>query len=154
MFLDYLFVFGIALLPFVELRLAIPLGIGMGLSPLLVFIVAVIADILLGFLLIEILYLLDAWLPQWKIFGIGRFYTRVRNRAHRKMHDFTERYGLLGVALFIAIPLPGSGVYTGSLGAFLIGLKKSKFRLACAVGATISGLLVLAISLGAFSFAN
>ncbi|MCF7799268.1 small multi-drug export protein [Candidatus Woesearchaeota archaeon] len=150
MLVNYLMVFGIALIPFVELRLAIPLGIGMGLSPVLVFLTAVIADILLGFLLIEILYLLDKWIPHWKLLGIGKFYLRTRKKAHRKISHFTEKYGLVGVALFIAVPLPGSGVYTGSLGAFLIALEKKRFRLACVIGATISGLVVTLLSLGVF----
>jgi uncharacterized membrane protein len=152
MLLHYALVFGIALLPFVELRLAIPIGIGMGLSPLLVFLTAVTADILLGFLLIELLSWIDSWLPHWKFLKIGHIYGRVKEKSHRKLHRFTEKYGVLGVALFIAVPLPGSGVYTGTLGAFLIGLDKRRYRIACVSGVLIAGVIVTFLSVGAFSF--
>ena len=142
--------FGVALLPFVELRLAIPMGIGMGLSPLIVFLLAVIADILLGLVLIEVLFWLDKWIPNWKFLHIGKFYSRVREKTRTKMHRFTEKYGVWGVALFIGIPLPGTGVYTGTLGAFLIGLDKKHYRKSCVIGVLLAAVIVTALSLGIF----
>jgi len=152
MLLHYALVFGIALLPFVELRLAIPFGIGMGLSPLLVFLTAVVADILLGFVLIELLTWLDRIVPTWKFLSIGKIYLHIKHKTSARMHRFTEKYGVLGVALFIAVPLPGSGVYTGTLGAFLIGLDKRRYRIACVAGVVIAGIIVTFLSVGAFSF--
>ncbi len=152
MFLKYLSIFGIALLPFVELRLAIPIGISMNLLPFFVFIVAVLADILLGFILIEILSTLDTWISQWNLFGIGTFYQKVRTTSRKKLHRFVKKYGVLGVALFIAIPLPGSGVYTGTLGAFLIGLDKKHYRWACVLGVVIAALIVTLLSVGVAGF--
>ena len=52
------------------------------------------------------------------------------------------------MALFIAIPLPVSGVYTGSLGAFVLGLNRKQFYRSCILGVLIAGTLVTLITLG------
>ena len=66
-----------------------------------------------------------------------------------------DKYGEIGIALFIGIPLPGSGVYSGSLGANLIGLKYKKFIIANILGVLIAGIIVTIIVLSgnnAFSY--
>ena len=66
-----------------------------------------------------------------------------------------EKYGEWAVALFIAIPLPGSGSYSGAIAAYVIGLSHKKFAIANLIGVIIAGILVTAIVLfgtEAFSF--
>lgn len=58
-----------------------------------------------------------------------------------------EKYGELGVAVFIGIPLPGSGVYTGAFGAYLLGLDKRKFGVANVIGVLIAGVAVTVLCL-------
>lgn len=153
----------ITCLPFIELRLAIPVGMlagsiilpfgivasGMNLSPLLVFFVVVVANILLAIVLYNLIFYIDRFLRQSII---KNWYAKVLDRAHRRLKKFTKRYGLFGVALFIAVPLPGSGVYSGALGAFVLGLSKRDFYVASAIGVFIAASIVTFLTLGGMVF--
>jgi len=66
---------------------------------------------------------------------------------NEKIHKYVDKYGLLGVSIFIGIPLPGSGVYSGALGAYLLGINFKKFLIASIIGVLIAGILVTIISL-------
>ena len=58
-----------------------------------------------------------------------------------------QKYGPIGVALFIAVPLPGTGSYAAALGSYVLGLDKKKFAWANLIGVTIAGILVTLITL-------
>jgi len=68
-------------------------------------------------------------------------------KTQKKIHKLVEKYGELSVAVFVGIPLPGSGVYSGALAAYLIGLDFKKFTIANIIGVLIAGTLVTIISL-------
>ena len=137
----------ITLLPFLELRASIPYGINFLKMPwLTVFIVCVIANIILG---IIIYFLLDKFVHfflRYKIFS--KPYNHIVLRTQKKIQKSVDKYGELGVALFIGVPLPGSGVYSGALGAYVIGLKFKKFIIANIIGVLIAGTIVTIISTG------
>ncbi len=136
----------VTFLPFLELRASIPYGIlKLGMSWPLVFVICVVTNIILGFI---IYFLLDKLVHYViRIRWIGRIYHRVVERTQRKIHGYVERYGEIGVALFIGVPLPGSGVYSGALGAYLIGLGYKRFMIACVVGVVLAGVAVTLITL-------
>ena len=71
----------------------------------------------------------------------------VLEKTRHKIHPYVERYGELGVAVFIGIPLPGSGVYTGALGAYLLGVDRKKFSVANVIGVLIAATAVTLICL-------
>jgi len=136
----------ITLIPALELRASIPYGIMVAnLHWLPVFIVAVIVNIALGvlvyFLLDEVVHLF------FHIKWFHKLYHKTVERAQKKVHPFVEKYGTLGVALFIGIPLPGSGVYTGALGSFVLDLGYKKFIIASIVGVLIAAIVVTTIVL-------
>ncbi len=62
----------------------------------------------------------------------------VFERAQRKLHPYVEKYGELGLAIFIGVPLPGTGAYTGAFGAFLMGMGRRKFLLANLLGVLLA----------------
>jgi len=136
----------ITLLPFLELRASIPYGIIKGnLHWSLVFIICVITNIILG---IIIYYFLDKIIfIIKKIKFIERFWDMYVEKTQKKIHKLVEKYGELSVAVFVGIPLPGSGVYSGALAAYLIGLDFKKFTIANIIGVLIAGTLVTIISL-------
>ncbi|MEA3499505.1 MAG: small multi-drug export protein, partial [Candidatus Marinimicrobia bacterium] len=70
----------------------------------------------------------------------------------RKVESKVEKYGEFGLALFIGIPLPGSGVYTGALAAFILGLDFKKFFIATVIGVFIAGILVTIATLTGMEF--
>ena len=146
----------ITLIPGLELRASIPIGIlgggfswlSMGeaqLSPVVVVIVCLIANILLGwavFLLMgPVIRLFErfAWFQRWV--------DPLLQRAHRKLGPYVTKYGGIGVAIFIGVPLPGSGVYTGAVGAYLLGVSKRSFAWANVLGVLIAGAAVTAVTL-------
>ena len=144
----------VTFLPFLELRASIPYGIlKLHMDWVNVFIICVITNIILG---IIIYFLLDKLVHLFiRIKPIGRCYHKVVERTQRKIHPYVEKYGEIGVAIFIGIPLPGSGVYTGALGSYLLGLGYKKFIIACIVGVIIAGTAVTLITLfgtGAWNF--
>jgi uncharacterized membrane protein len=153
MIIPILIIILLTFMPLVELRLSIPVGIlqgsihlpygitlnGLGMNPIIVFVIAVLSNILLGFALFHIWNSLDKRLRNS---FVKKPYTKFMNKSHRKVKKFVDKYGILGVALFIGIPIPGSGVYAGSLGAFVLGLDRKHFYKATIIGVLIAGILV------------
>lgn len=144
---NLLYLIFITLLPFLELRASIPYGINVLRMPWpTVFIVCVIANIILG---IIIYFLLDKFVHlflRYKFFS--KPYNQIVLRTQKNIQKSVDKYGELGVALFIGVPLPGSGVYSGALGAYIIGLNFKKFIIADIIGVLIAGTIVTIISTG------
>lgn len=139
----------LTLVPAFELRASIPIGIAMGVPWQEVFLICVAVNILLGPL---VYFLLDKFLLFFCRFAwIDRLYNAIVRRTRKRAEPYAKKYGLLGIALFVAIPLPGSGSYTGALAAYLLGIGYKKFAIANLVGVLIAGALVTAASLGVLS---
>ncbi len=136
----------ITLIPTLELRASIPFGILKADMPWWgVVVVCVTTNIILG----PLVYLfLDKVMVLLLRFGwLNRAYQRTVVRTQRRIQNSVDRYGELGVALFIGIPLPGTGSYSGALGAYLIGLGYRKFIIANVIGVLIAGTIVTAVAL-------
>ncbi|MBU4201679.1 MAG: small multi-drug export protein [Candidatus Altiarchaeales archaeon] len=136
----------ITFLPFLELRASIPYGIlKANLNWALVFLVCVVTNIILG----AVLYpLIDTIIRIFTRIGfIDNLYRRYVRRTQKRIDMYVKKYGYLGVAIFIGIPLPGSGVYSGALAAHLIGLDYKKFIIADIIGVLIAGIIVTIVSL-------
>jgi uncharacterized membrane protein len=133
--------------PISELRVGIPLGIlEFGLDPLFTFFIAVIANALIFFPVFFALRLLyDKVLFRIPLFN--KYLDNLRKRGKPKV----ERYGFWGLTLFVAIPLPITGAYTGTILAWLMGMDWKKAFPAVGLGVIIAGLVVLLITLGVTS---
>ena len=137
----------ITFLPFLELRASIPYGINVLKMPWpTVFIICIIANIILGILIYFMLEKFVKFFLRYRIFSGP--YEKIVLKTQKKIRKYVEKYGELGVALFIGVPLPGSGVYSGALGAYVIGLKFKKFIIADIIGVLIAGTIVTIISTG------
>ena len=127
-------------LPALELRASIPyalLGTDFGLS-IIPFII--LLNILLGEI---IFFLLNTILPYLlRISTLNKIYQNYVKKIQIKAEKYVSRYGVLGLAIFIGIPLPGSGVYTGALAGFVLGFKRRDFSKANIVGVVIAGTIV------------
>ena len=132
-------------LPISELRGAIPFAIANQLPwyaayPMAAFLNAMVAPVCWVFLsTLNRLFLKISWYKN--------FFERFIERAREKLHDKVERWGWLGVAIFVAIPLPLTGAWTGTLGAWVLGLSKRKTMLAVVLGVVIAGAIVTAVVL-------
>ena len=150
----------VTFIPTLELRASIPLGIldksiilpfglvlqGFGLDWLLVFFVCVLANALLGIIIYFILNKFVHIFIKFRIFN--SFYTKKVEKTQQKIKPLLDKYGLLGISFFIAIPLPGSGSYTGALFSYILGLSYKKFIIANFIGVLIAGIIVTLASLG------
>jgi len=136
----------LTLLPFLELRASIPYGIAtLGVkSWFLVFVVCSLTNILLApalwVFVNKIMYLF------LKIEWINNIYKKIVVKTQKKVQPYVEKYGTLGLAVFIGIPLPGSGVYSGALGAYLLGYNYKDYFKAAVYGVLLAGSIVLLIS--------
>ncbi len=136
----------ITLIPTLELRASIPFGILKGDLPWWVVVsVCVVTNFILG----PVVYLfLDRVMVVFLKFNwLNGVYRRTVSKTQRRIQKSVDRYGEIGVALFIGIPLPGTGSYSGALGAYLIGLGYRKFIVANIIGVLIAGAIVTAIVL-------
>jgi len=133
-FNPYLMVALLTLVPFLELRASIPYGIimiGKESWPT-VFLIAVAVNIILGPL---IYFVLDRFLHLFlKINFFKRIWKKVIAKTQRKIKKYVDKYGVLGLSIFIGIPLPGSGVYSGAIGAFLLGYTHKEFFRSTVIG--------------------
>lgn len=149
----------ITLLPALELRASIPIGIldgkinipffgtiqGFGMNPVLVFIVCVITNIILGIALYFLMDLIVKTLTRIK--PIEKLWKKYTANVQKRIHKAMEKYGELGLAIFIGVPLPGSGVYTGCVAAYLLGLSFKKTLPAIIIGVLIAAIAVTALTL-------
>ncbi len=142
---QYLYVFLVSIVPWLELRGSIPLGVVMGLDITKVFLVSLLG----GILVIPVLFIaFDHIFPiVRRIKIIDRLYMIWETRVHRKYEKYAD-WEMLGLMIFVAIPLPGTGVYSGTFLAYLLGLNRKWSFLAISLGAAIAGILVSLISLG------
>jgi uncharacterized membrane protein len=149
---DILMLIFLTLLPFLELRGSIPYGIfKTDLHWSVVFLICSVVNILLAPLIYAFL---DKFIHLFlRIKIIDKIYQKYVEKTQKKIHKYVEKYGELGVAIFIGIPLPGSGVYSGALGSYLLGLSYKKFFIAAVIGVLIAGVIVTIVSLtGAGAF--
>lgn len=139
--------FLISMVPIVELRGALPIATGAGLDWRIAIPVAVVGNMLpVPFIIIFIK----------KIFALMRkmsnkldkFVTKMENKAFSK-REVIDKYGPWGLYLFVAIPLPGTGAWTGSLIAAMLDIPLKKAFPAVALGVISAGIIVSFISYGA-----
>ncbi len=144
-------VFFSSAIPITELRAAIPFGIAYGLSPLCAFIFGVLGNLLpIPFI---ILFWPFIYRLLYKIPFFRGFLERYVDRA-RKKGKTMEKYGALGLMFFVGIPLPITGVWTGSLISYLMGINPLYSFLALAGGVLISATIVTLASVGFITLAG
>lgn len=137
---DSLTVFIISLLPIIELRGAIPWGmLALHMSPIKTFLLAWLGNIIPAPLILKFIPAVIQWMKGTKVFG------RLGNWLHEKGMSKTEqiaKYKFWGLTAFIAIPLPGTGVWTGCLAGSLMGMDLKHGMLSAMLGAAIAGVIV------------
>lgn len=152
MFLKYLIVFLVSMVPIVELRGAVPIGTGMGLPWLPTLIVSIIGNMVP----VPFIYFFARKILEWgkdKKF-IGKFFTWCLKKGHsggEKLQAKAGRGLFFALLLFVGIPLPGTGAWTGILAASLLDMGFKKSVVAVILGVLLAGIIMTLISVGAFS---
>ena len=138
-------VFFLALLPVFELRAAIPWGIAMGENAAVCFIYAVAGNFLPVIPLLLFLPLFCGRLYKYRRFAnfMDSYTSKLKLKGEKAV-----KYGAIGLTLFVAVPLPMTGVWSGCVLAYLLGINIFRAALAVLGGEIIAALLVLSASVG------
>jgi len=130
----------LSVLPISELRGGIPYAVASGIHPLLAYVLCVLANMLV----IPIVYIFLETLHK-VFYRIGIYqvvFDKFVQRTKRKAERNVQRWGYWGVMLFVAIPLPVTGAYTGTLAAWLLQLDKRRASGYLLLGVVIAGIIV------------
>ena len=149
MFFKYLIVFFISMVPLIELRGAIPVAIGMGLDTLPSIAVCAVGNLLP----VPIIYFFARKFLIWGldkpyISGICHFFHDKGEAAGQKLSSSRfGRFGLMAALIvFVGIPVPGTGAWTGTLGASFLDLGMKKTALSVTLGVLIAGIIMATVS--------
>ena len=137
------------MVPIVELRLGLPYGIALGLDYPLALVAAVVGNMIpVPFIIIfirSIFKWIRANLPK-----LDSVITKLENKAHLK-GETVKKYGPIALLLFVGIPLPGTGAWTGALIASLLKIDRKKASLAILLGIALASTIMSFISYGVFA---
>ena len=140
---------GLSFMPISELRGAIPFAVAHDVPwyfayPLAAALNALVAPVCWIFLATAHKLLYGAE-PEKGIRWYKNFFDRFVERARAKLSGGVEKWGWLGIAVFVAIPLPLTGAWTGTLGAWVLGISKRRTMAAVVLGVIVSGAVVSAV---------
>ena len=148
----YLYIFLISMVPLIELRGAIPVSQGFQLPLLQSYIVCVIGNMLP----VPVIYLFARKVLEWgkdKKY-IGKFFTFCIEKGHKGGEKLKEKAGrdlFVALLLFVGIPLPGTGAWTGTLAASFLDMGFKKSVIAVLLGVLLAGVIMGIASAGVFT---
>ena len=147
--LTYLIVFIISMFPLVELRGAIPYGLTMGMSLAPTYIIAIIGNMLP----VPFIYFFARKILEWGAEkpGIGGFFAWCLTKGEKGGQKLQAKAGrglFAALLLFVGIPLPGTGAWTGTLAASLLDMDFKSSVLACMGGVLLAGVIMALASTG------
>lgn len=154
MLLKYIIVFLVSMIPLVELRFAVPMGIGFGLPKIPLYIVCIIGNMLPVPVIFFFARKVLIWGKDKKY--IGKFFTWCYEKGEKGGKKLQEKAGrglYFALFLFVGIPVPGTGAWTGTLAASFLDMDFKKSVVAVMAGVVLAGVisgLVAAGALGAF----
>ena len=149
--LNYIIVFLVSMIPLVELRGAIPIGVGLGLPAWECYIIACIGNMLP----VPIIYFFARKVLLWgkdKKY-IGKFFTFCVEKGEKGGEKLKKKAGkglFFALLLFVGIPLPGTGAWTGTLAASFLNMDFKTSVIACLGGVLLAGVIMGLASMGVF----
>ena len=148
---EELCVFFCSMLPIIELRGAIPLAFGLGLPWWQAYLIAVLGNLLPVPFILLLINIVIKWMANSKVKFFNKFANFLLAKVEKK-RERIEKYSFWGLCLFVAIPLPVTGAWTGSLVAAVVGMKPWKAFVSALLGVFIAGVIVTLIVYGGIGF--
>ena len=151
MLFKYIIVFLVSMVPLIELRGAIPIAVGWELNKLISFAISIVGNMIP----VPLIYWFARKILEWGKDKpvIGKFFTWCLlkgENAGKKLQKKAGRGLYFALFLFVGIPLPGTGAWTGTLAASILDLDFKKTILAVICGVLLAGLIMMAVSFGLF----
>ncbi len=145
----YLFVFFVSMVPLIELRAAVPIALGMDLPVIPSYIVCILGNMLP----VPIIYLFARKVLEWGADKpvIGKLFTFCLEKGHKGGEKLKEKAGrglFVALLLFVGIPLPGTGAWTGTLAASLLDMDFKSSVIAVLFGVVLAGIIMGLASAG------
>lgn len=146
---DFVMTMLVSMVPVVELRGGIPYGVAAGLPVWLAYIAAFIGNLIpVPFILVYIRQIFK-WIRK-HMPKLNNLIDKLEKKAHLKGSTM-QKYQYLGLAIFIAIPLPGTGAWTGALAAAFLDMRMKKAFPAAVLGVAVAGFLISILTYGVAS---
>lgn len=149
---NFLWIFFISMVPLIELRGAIPVSQALEMPVIQSFIICIIGNMLP----VPVIFLFARKVLEWgkdKKY-IGRFFTFCLEKGHKAGDKLTSKVGrgvFIALLLFVGIPLPGTGAWTGTLAASLMDMNFRDTVIAVMLGVLLAGIIMMAGSFGVFA---
>ena len=140
MFVDILVTILWSISPFGEAKVGIPFGLLNDLNIYLVFVIAFSANVLVFPIMMFFLDKVNHYLLRWNWYKKAALW--VARRAKTGSGDKIQKYGFWGLIFFVMIPLPGTGVYAGSIATYLFKIERKKAFAANVIGIFFSSVIV------------
>lgn len=137
----YIIVFFVSMVPLIELRGAVPIGTGLGLPWDMTLIVSIIGNCVPIPIILMFVKAVLTWMRSCKVV----LFCKISNWLHEKAEKNRakiDKYAAWGLFIFVAIPLPGTGAWTGALVASLFDMPKGKAMLSISAGVVSAGLIM------------
>lgn len=138
----------IAMIPIGELRAAIPLGVTLYKLPIFSSLIwSIIGNMIPVYFILVAFEKVSQFLRAHSTHA-DTFFTWLFERTRKKLESSIARYGVLALIIFVGIPLPMTGAWSGALAAFLFGINKKKAFFAILLGVIAAGLIVSTLTFG------
>ena len=137
-----------AMMPILEIRGAIPVGVASGLDPWLAFAVGFVGNMLPIPILILLTRKIIEWLKKHNM--LVKLTAWLENKGSKGAQK-VQKYSFWGLFILVAMPLPGTGAWTGALVASLLDMRLKRALPAIAIGVAVAGLIVLLVTYGVIS---
>lgn len=147
----YLMIFLVSMVPLIELRGAVPIAVGMSLPLLPSYIVCILGNMLP----VPFIFFFARKVLEWGADKpvIGKFFTFCLEKGHKGGKKLQEKAGrglFVALLLFVGIPLPGTGAWTGTLAASLLDMDFKSSVIAVMLGVVLAGVIMGLLSMGVF----
>lgn len=150
--MNYIYIAIISMIPLIELRGAIPVSQGLGLPVLPSYVICILANMLP----VPFIYLFAKKVLEWGKDKpvIGKFFTfclEKGKKGGKKLQEKAGRSTFVALLLFVGIPLPGTGAWTGTLAASILDMDFKSTSIAVMLGVLLAGIIMMAVSFFGFS---
>lgn len=149
MLLRYLAVFFVSMVPLIELRGAIPIAVGMGIEPTHAIVVCAVGNLIP----VPVIYFFARKFLLWGvnkrfIGGVCRFFRDKGEKAGAKLSGKAGKFGLMAaLTLFVGVPIPGTGAWTGTLGASFLNMGVKETAISVSAGVALAAVIMTTVSM-------